>query len=109
MGFVDSNKIEDMLSQLIRMVGSMQTEQQSMKSDMLEMKQEMLSMKQDMFEMKQDIANLKQDIIRIDEKADKRHVEILKELRSLKIDQDFTWEKAVRNERDIEQLKGKIS
>lgn len=99
---METSKVEDMLSQLIRMVGTLQSDVQAIKVDMQEMKAEMQ-------EMKADIQKMKLDIERIESTSERRHTIVMKELRALKIDQDFVWEKSVRNEREIEQLKGKIS
>lgn len=106
---MDTTKMEEMLSQLIRMVGSMQSEMQEMKADIRELKAEMQEVKADIRELKVDMQSVKLDIERLESNDEKRHLLVLKELRALKIDQDFVWEKAVRNEREIEQIKGKIN
>lgn len=95
---MDKDRIEDMLSQLIRMVGSVQSEQTEMKEDISVLKQEMreLNSRVDRLEMKVDENEIN---------SEKRHVETLKKLRELKIDNEFTWEKTVNNEREIERLK----
>ena len=51
---MDVDKIENMLSQLIRMVGSIQSEQQEMKQELQGIKQELQGVKQELVEVKQD-------------------------------------------------------
>jgi rubrerythrin len=81
------NKIEDMLSQLIHMVGTMKAEQEEMKADLGTVKREQ-------GELKDTVNILKRD-------NEHAHKEMLETLKSLESDQDFIWQKAVKNERDI--------
>ena len=83
---MNNEKTEEMLSQLIKMVGTVHSDQQ---------------------EMKQDIVELKDKVVEIETKSDIRHKEIIGRFKSLERDQDFIWEKAVRNEREIASLKTK--
>jgi hypothetical protein len=83
-----NNNIEDMLSQLITMVASIQVEQKEMKRVQQEMQNK---------------------IEEIETKAEERHKEILDQLTALKHDQDFIWEKTVRHEREIHAIKMKLS
>lgn len=78
------HNIENMLSQLIRMVGTLQVGQQEIK----ELQQQMQS-KLDELEMKEE----------------GRHTEVLERLKALEHNQDFVWEKTVRNEREIGNIK----
>ena len=80
---MNTEKMEGMLSQLIKMVGMMHSEQQVMK--------------QEFQDMKQDIVDLKDKVVEIETKSDIRHKEIMGRFKSLERDQDFIWEKAVRN------------
>ena len=51
---MDVDKIENMLSQLIRMVGNIQSEQQEMKQELQGIKQELQGVKQELVGVKQD-------------------------------------------------------
>ena len=118
---MNNEKIEEMLSQLIKMVGTMHSEQQEMKQEFvgiqreikgisqeqLGLKQEFQDMKYEFQDMKQDIVELKDKVVEIETKSDIRHKEIIGRFKSLERDQDFIWEKAVRNEREIASLKTK--
>lgn len=100
---MNSNKnIEDMLSQLITMVTSIQVEQK-------EMKQALEGMHQEQKEMKRVQQEMQYKIQEIETKAEERHKEILDQLTALKHDQDFIWEKTVRHEREIHAIKMKLS
>ncbi|HJV18088.1 MAG TPA: hypothetical protein VJ546_12075 [Bacillales bacterium] len=133
---MEENRMEEMLSTLISMVGNIRKDQESfkiqlndlqqdikalqqdmvivkediveMKQDMLEMKQDMLEMKQDMLEMKQDILEIKQDILEMKQENEKHHQETLNEFKVLKADLDLIWDKTVRNEREIAKIKCQI-
>ncbi|WP_461182219.1 hypothetical protein [Virgibacillus kimchii] len=37
-----------------------------------------------------------------------RHTEIMREFKSINADQEFTWKKAVQNEREIAKIKGQF-
>ena len=125
---MNNEKIEEMLSQLIKMVGTMHSEQQEMKQEFVgiqreikgisqeqlglkqefqDMKYEFQDMKYEFQDMKQDIVELKDKVDEIETKSDIRHKEIIGRFKSLERDQDFIWEKAVRNEREIASLKTK--
>lgn len=65
-------KMEGMLTQLIKMVGSLQ-------SDMQEVKKEQQEMKNNLQEL--------------ETKSDQRHQEVLEHFKILERDQDFIWEK----------------
>lgn len=77
---------EEMLSQLIRMVGNLQVEFKEMKENLQEMKERQIQ-----FEVK----------------SEDRHEELLRTIHSIKADNDYIWQKTVRNEREIEKLKNK--
>ena len=42
-------------------------------------------------------------------KGEERHQEVLDRFKALEIDQNFIWEKSVRNEREIANIKGQLS
>jgi predicted nucleic acid-binding Zn-ribbon protein len=85
---VNEEKIESMLSQLIKMVGNIHTEQK---------------------EMKQDQKNMQQKLQELEKKAEERHKEILERFTAIETDQDFIWAKTARNEREIAHIKGRLS
>ncbi|WP_413375770.1 hypothetical protein [Alkalihalobacillus sp. 1P02AB] len=88
------NKIEDMLSQLIHMVGTMKAEQEEMKSEITGIKADLGTVKREQGELKDTVNILKRD-------NEHAHKEMAETLKSLESDQDFIWKKAVKNERDI--------
>ncbi len=92
---MNEEKIETMLSQLIKMVGNTQAEQ--------------LEMKQDLSEMKQDQKIMKEKLQDIEAKGEERHKEILDRFRAIETDQDFIWKKTAKNEREIAHIKGQLS
>ncbi|MGM8215859.1 hypothetical protein ACLIA0_09845 [Bacillaceae bacterium W0354] len=113
------NRIEGMLSQLIDMVGKtnseqqslkesqekMRIEQQEMKKEQQEMKLEQQEMKKDQIEMRKELNDTRERLISLEEKSEKRHQELLNQFKIFKVDQDVTWEKLSRVERDVELLK----
>ena len=121
------DKLEDMLSQLLQMVGSMKADQEEMKKDItgikadqeemkkditgikadqLEMKAEITGtvMKTEMTSMKIEISELKATVDLLKRDNDEAHKKIEKSLTMLQRDQDFIWKKAVQNEREIARL-----
>lgn len=101
---VESN-IENMLSQLIKMVGSLQSDVQEMKREQQEMKREQQEMKKEQQEMKQTQYSMQTRLDELEMKAETRHNEVVERFKSLERDQDFIWEKTVRNEREIGNIK----
>lgn len=120
---MSESNIENMLSQLIRMVGTIQTNLEEMKQDMDEMKQDMDEMKREQLEMKREQLEMKREQlemkqvqhemqVKLDEietKGEERHKEILARFKALEQDQDFIWEKTARNEREIGNIKRQLS
>ena len=92
---MNEDKMENMLSQLIRMVGTIQ-------SDLQEIKQEQQEMKRVQQDMQSKLKNL-------EIKEEERHQEVLNRFKALEIDQNFVWEKTVQNEREIANIKGQLS
>lgn len=72
---------------------------QEFKSDMVELRQELKSEISDLRK------EFKSDMATMEEKNDQRHNEVMDKLNFLEINQDITWEKTVKNEREIERLK----
>lgn len=84
-------RIEGMLSQLIHMVGNMQNSMSQTQSVLKEHEQ-----KFDGIELRLDKMEINNDL---------RHNEVINHIKRLEKDQDFIWEKAVRNERELEIMK----
>ncbi|MCZ6901684.1 MAG: hypothetical protein O7C62_02925 [Rickettsia endosymbiont of Ixodes persulcatus] len=103
------DKIENMLSQIIRMVGNIQSEQQEMKQDIQGMKQEQREMRQELQEMKQVQQDMQGKLQELEAKGEERHQEVLVRFKALENDQDFIWEKTARNERDIGNIKRQLT
>ncbi|OCA87830.1 hypothetical protein A8F94_08290 [Bacillus sp. FJAT-27225] len=81
-------RMEQMISQLVGMVTKTNTLQLEMQSDLKATREEFASEKQ---------------------KNAERHDEVVGRLKSMELDQDYIWEKAARNEREIEVLKRRMS
>ncbi|MFE8695243.1 hypothetical protein ACFYKT_02600 [Cytobacillus sp. FJAT-53684] len=92
---MNDEKIENMLAQLVKMVGTIQSDQQEMKQDQQGLRQE--------------LKNMNHRLDTIETKDDERHQEILKRFKALENDQDFIWEKTARNEREIGNIKKQLS
>lgn len=120
------SRIEDMLAQLISMVGGMRTEQTAMKEeqstmkldlttmkeDQSTMKSNLTAMKDDQSAMKEDQSTMKSDLTAMKEEQqtmrsenEERHIELISRFESLEADHEHTWQKAVRNEREIAKIK----
>jgi hypothetical protein len=74
------DRMEDMLSKLITMVGNLNQQFQEMKNEQILMRSD----------------------------NEKQFAKIHKTLAEIRSDQDYIWEKAVRNEREIAKLKGQL-
>jgi chromosome segregation ATPase len=106
---MDVDKIENMLSQLIRMVGNIQSEQQEMKKELQGMKQEQQEMKQEIQGIKQVQQDMQGKLQDLEVKGEERHQEVLGRFKALENDQDFIWEKTARNEREIGNIKRQLT
>lgn len=98
------DRMENMLTNLIKIVGTLSNEFQGMKEEMREMKVEIKEMKVDMQEMKQEIQTVKSDM----EGVKKEQVATNRILIDIRADQDHIWEKAVKNERELAKLKSHL-
>ncbi|QOR66388.1 hypothetical protein IM538_21925 [Cytobacillus suaedae] len=81
---MEENKIEEMLSQLIGMVGNM-------REGLVRVEEGLVRVEEVHKEMK--------------EQNELNYKGIMDKMNTLVIDQDITWEKAARNEREIAKLK----
>lgn len=85
------DRLEGMMSQLITMVGNLHNSMSDMQTVQKEhgQKFETIVLKMDKMETKNEL----------------RHQEVLNQIKRVEKDQDFIWEKAVRNERELEIMK----
>ncbi|UTW68577.1 hypothetical protein KHA80_13390 [Anaerobacillus sp. HL2] len=111
---MNNNKIEDMLTQLITIVSTtqadfqqmkaqmneMQSQMNEMQSQMNEMQSQMNEMQNQMNEMQSQMKRLSTRVDQLETKSDERHKEIMNQFKTMETDQNFIWEKTVRNERD---------
>lgn len=106
-------RMEDMLSQLIGMVAKtnerldmntaelrtdMNTMRSALKTDIGELRAE----------LKTDIGELRSDMESMRTENDQRHQEVMQKFSSFEMDQDYTWGKVIRNEREIAKVKEKL-
>ncbi|MCA1041568.1 hypothetical protein LCM00_18785 [Bacillus infantis] len=124
------DRIEGMLTQLLTKAANMQTVQQEHsrkfesikkkfdsideKFDSIEKKFDSIEKKFDSIEKKFDSIDRRFDVIEArmdstDAKIDGHHKEVLDRFNGLELDQDFIWEKAARNERELELIKRRLS
>jgi Sec-independent protein translocase protein TatA len=91
-------RLEGMMSQLITMVGNLHNSMSDMQKDMKEMQtvQKEHGQKFESIELRMDKMETKNEL---------RHQEVLNQIKRLEKDQDFIWEKTVRNERELEIMK----
>ncbi|MEH7443648.1 hypothetical protein V7201_15155 [Bacillus sp. JJ1122] len=103
------DRVEGMLTQLLTIVRNIQTVQQehSKRLDSIEKRLDNLEAKMDSMEAKVDSMEAKMDAT--DVKNEGRHSEIIDRFNRLEMDQDFIWEKAARNERELELIKRRLS
>ncbi|ALX50307.1 hypothetical protein [Lentibacillus amyloliquefaciens] len=115
--------MEDMLSQLISMVGGMRTEQAAMKEQLngivkeqTEIKTQLSSVVKDQAAMREELTSIKteqssmrEEMTSMKTENDRRHRETMDEFKIFRADQDHIWSKTVQNERDIAQLKHRFS
>ncbi|MDT0162918.1 hypothetical protein [Bacillus sp. AG4(2022)] len=110
------DRIEGMLTQLLTKVANMQTVQQehSRKFDSIDRKFDGIEKKFDSIDKKFDSIDRRFEIIEArmdatDAKIDGHHKEVMDRFNRLELDQDFIWEKAARNERELELIKRRLS
>ncbi|QOY37123.1 hypothetical protein AWH56_005630 [Anaerobacillus isosaccharinicus] len=106
---MNNEKIEDMLTQLIKIVGNIQSDIQGMQSDIRGMKSDIQGLQSDVQGVKADIQEIKAEARDFKAKSEARHEAVMTQLKTLENDQDFIWEKAVRNERELGNLKRQLS
>jgi archaellum component FlaC len=92
------DRMEDMLTMLISMVGNLNKQQQIMH-------EELQGVKNDLHVVKGELQVVKEDQSSIRSENEMHFSEILKKLTEFQSDQDYLWGKISRNERDIAKLK----
>ena len=102
---MNDKKIEEMLSQLITMVGGIREEQTSMKEEQASFRHELQGMKEEQVSFRHELQGMKEELNSLRDESEIRHHEIMDRLSSLEFDHELTWEKTVRNEREIGKMK----
>lgn len=99
------DRLEGMMSQLITMVGNLHNSISDMQKDMKEMLtvQKEHGKKFEAIETRMDTMETTLD--KMETKNELRHQEVLNQIKRLEKDQDFIWEKAARNERELGIIK----
>ncbi|NHM31452.1 hypothetical protein [Neobacillus terrae] len=87
-------RMENMLTDLIKITGNLNKEVQNLKKEMGDVKADLYGVKA---EMKKGFDDIKREQIKTNQ--------ILAEMRA---DQDFIWEKAAKNEREIAKIKNHL-
>lgn len=105
-------RLEGMMSQLITMVGNLHNSMSDMQKDMSAMQKDMQEIQKDMKEVQtvqnehgQKFEAIELTMDKMETKNELRHHEVLHQIKRLEKDQDFIWEKTVRNERELEIMK----
>jgi len=120
------DRMEEMLTSLISIVGNINSEQKLMKAEQMEMKKDISEIKAEQLEMKKDISEMKKDISEMKAEQvemkteifimkeemklmrvenEKRHSEVMNRFHTLEADHEHTWEKTVKNEREFAVFK----
>jgi len=112
---MSDDKIENMLSQLIKMVGNIQFEQQEMKLVQKDMQNRLQNLEARMQGLETKVQGLETRMQGLETrmqgletKEEEHHKELLARFTSLENDQDFIWEKTARNEREIGNIKRQL-
>lgn len=120
---MSNHEMEKMLSQLIRMVGTIQASQEEMiqsqqrmeaRLDGVETRLDKVEARLDGMEARLDRVEARLDgmetrLEQMEVKAELRHQETFSHIEKLERDQDFIWEKAARNEREIGNIKRQLT
>ncbi|MEH7331212.1 hypothetical protein V7161_00990 [Neobacillus drentensis] len=92
------DRMEEMLSSIISIVGNINQQLQ-------EMKIEQQVMKKEQHEMKNDQEGMRKELAAIDSKNEAKFTEILNIVTDIRAEQEHIWEKSARNERELAKLK----
>lgn len=109
------DKIEDMLATLITMVGNNNNKQSkmeqrlgSMEQKVDSMEQRLGSMEQKVDSMEQRLDNVEQNLTEIKNEQSSMREEIMTKLTDMQADQNYIWEKAAKNERELAIIKSRL-
>lgn len=106
MNQVQANRMEEMISTLITSLGSFRSE---ITNEITEMKTDIKEMKNDIhkneMEIKETQLSMKEEFRLMRQENEERHQEIISRFEILEANQEHTWEKTVKNEREIAVLK----
>ncbi|WP_223594219.1 hypothetical protein [Neobacillus bataviensis] len=91
-------RMEEMLSSIISIVGNINQQLQ-------EMKIEQQVMKKEQHEMKNDQEGMRKELAAMDSKNEAKFTEILNIVTDIRAEQEHIWEKSARNERELAKLK----
>ncbi|MDN3017892.1 hypothetical protein PH210_16985 [Paenibacillus sp. BSR1-1] len=92
------DRMEEMLSSIISIVGNINQQLQEMKIEQQVMKKEQHKMKNDQQGMRKELAAM-------DSKNEAKITEILNIVTDIRAEQEHIWEKSARNERELAKLK----
>ncbi|MEH7343488.1 hypothetical protein V7122_06400 [Bacillus sp. JJ1532] len=95
------DKIEEMLTTLITMVGGTNS-----RLDMVEAR--LSKVEESLDKVEEELKNLKKEVSVVKEDQKQMRSEIMEKLMVIQADQDLIWEKAVKNERDIVKMKAQL-
>ncbi len=101
------DRMENMISDLIKMVANNNTELQDVKKEVSEVKKDLNNVKE-VNEVKSDLNNIKKDLNEMKQDLNdvkKEQMTTNQILTDMRADQDFIWEKAAKNERELAKLK----
>lgn len=99
------DRMEEMLTSLISILGDINSDQKLMKAEPMEMKKDISEMKAEQVGMKTGVFIMKEEmkLMRVDN--EKRHSEVMNRFHTLEADHEHTWEKTVKNEREFAVFK----
>lgn len=98
-------RMEDMLTQLVGMVAKNNEKVDTITKEMQTMTGEIASIREDQQSMSTEISFIKKDQQSMSTDNGRRHEEIMRKFNTVEADQDYTWEKTARNEREIAKIK----
>jgi septal ring factor EnvC (AmiA/AmiB activator) len=116
------DRMEDMLATLIGMVGNLNQQQQTMQADLNVVKADLIDVKADLNVVKADLNDVKIDlniakadlqVVKVDQTTlrcenEKQFSEVMKKLTYMQADQDYIWDKTVKNERELANLRSQL-
>ena len=99
------DRIENILTTLVKTVGTMMEDQTVMKEDIKSLKEEQSVIKADIKSLKEEQTAIKEDIAIMRMENEKQFAKINKTLHYMKADHDLVWEKVHQHDREIGILK----